>query len=134
MKSPQGKFPQRMLRLLLATLAVLGLASFLLFRSKAGEGVADSKAPAPPKRDATTPEASRLPTVDQKNSPAWGRFVSFRDGSLTLLGNTATMVWRELSPDIGVSQWSEPAQPITVYGEGDFNFTMILLGPPAPKE
>jgi hypothetical protein len=77
-------------------LAALGLASLALFCSNAGEGVGAS--------------------VDQKNAPAWGKFVSFHDGTLTLQGNTATMLWRNLSPDIGVSQWSEPAHQYEPFG------------------
>lgn len=94
----------------------LGFSAVMLSQVQAQERVDSAKAQARSGSNASAPKEADLPIVEQKDAPAWGKFVAFHGGTLTLRGNTAYMVWRNLSPSTGVSQWSEPAHQYLPFG------------------
>jgi len=96
-------------RVLFLMAAALGFFGVMPWAVQAQERVDSAKAQVRPGSDAGAPGKVGLPTVEQKDAPAWGRFVACRGDTLTLRGNTADMVWRDLPQNIGVSQWNEPA-------------------------
>ncbi len=60
-----------------------------------------------PKDDASKVEkAAPAPdNIDQKDKFGWGRFVSFKDGTLKVKGNEGGLVWHDIPAQTKVSNW-----------------------------
>jgi len=59
-----------------------------------------------------TPVAAQAPSVDtadQKDKMGYGKFVSFKDGTLTLKGNYSGLVWKDIPAKTPVVHWDDAA-------------------------
>ncbi len=59
-----------------------------------------------------TPVAAQAPatdTADQKDKMGYGKFVSFKDGKLTLKGNYSGLVWNNIPAKTPVVHWDDTA-------------------------
>lgn len=57
-----------------------------------------------------TPIAAQAPaadTADQKDKSGYGKFVSFKDGTLTLKGNYSGLVWKDVPAKTPVVRWDD---------------------------
>ena len=58
----------------------------------------------------TTPERRhQLRSADQKDKSGYGKFVSFKDGTLKLKGNYSPLVWHNIPEKIEVVRWDDAA-------------------------
>lgn len=54
-------------------------------------------------------EAPAPALIDQKDKSGYGKFVSFKDGTLTLKGNYSGLVWHEIAGKTPVVHWDNAA-------------------------
>lgn len=62
---------------------------------------------------ATRAQDARAAIADQKQKAGWGKFVSFEDGSLTLDGQSGSLLWSNLAAGVQVYQWDPTARGYT---------------------
>ena len=96
----------------------IGITALLLVADLAGTtligAVQDAAAPA---KDAPKPESAdtvqqNAPTRDktgQKEKSGWGKFVSFKDGTLTLKDNAGESVWNNITEKTKIAHWDDAA-------------------------
>ncbi len=57
--------------------------------------------------------------IDQKDKSGYGKFVSFKDGTLTLKGNYSGLVWNNIPEKIEVVRWDDAANKYVPAGNAE---------------
>jgi hypothetical protein len=89
------------------------------------------KQPAADNGEAKAPASA---TTDQKEKSGYGKFVSFKDGTLTLKGNYSGLVWNSIPEATPVVRWDdatskyEPAGKAEVLGKVEPGTWIIVAG------
>jgi len=66
-----------------------------------------------------TAQAPTADKSDQNNKFGYGKFVSFKDGTLTLKGNYSGLVWKNIPEKIEVVRWDDAADKYVPAGNAE---------------
>lgn len=71
------------------------------------------------KADPAAKNTEAQPTADQNDKSGYGKFVSFKDGTLTLKGNYSGLVWNSIPEKIEVVRWDDAANKYVPAGNAE---------------
>ncbi|HWN95547.1 MAG TPA: hypothetical protein VNT99_10975 [Methylomirabilota bacterium] len=92
---------------LAAALMIVVLTLGCATRAKEAKADQPKDAPKPVTAAVVQTVAPIPPGTDQQNKGGWGRFVSFKDGTLTLKGNHGVLVWNNVAESTRVMHWDD---------------------------
>ena len=72
-----------------------------------------------PRSDTAPKNTEAQPAADQNDKSGYGKFVSFKDGTLTLKGNYSGLVWNNIPETIEVVRWDNEANKYVPAGNAD---------------